>query len=208
MGCRLSLKESSVSIFRTSLLTQNVFFSESPVCIQACTRDGLHSMASFRCNGFDAMDYNELTTCDIRLSQVFRSAVSKRSPPSIFRSSIKKCRIKNAESKKPMLTTRARGPQESVKGKEGGSGTVWSALWEVGAVHRFGKRGAPAPRSSPGSSCTPRPAVIGTSRPTNSAFRRMLLAICPSCLPADLSYCVMGYSSTHSSIHSCKYLIN
>ena len=55
---------------------------------------------------------------------------------------------------------------------------MWSDLWEVGAVHRFGKRGAPAPRSSPGSSCTPRPAVIGTSRPTNSAFRRMLLAIC------------------------------
>ena len=114
----------------------------------------------------------------------------------------RKCRIKNAESQKAMLTTRARGPQESVKGKEGGSGTVWSDLWEVGAVHRFGKRGAPR------SSCTPRPAVIGTSRPTNSAFRRMLLAICPSCSLADLSYCVMGYSSTHSSIHSCKYLIN
>ena len=174
----------------------------------ACTRDGLHSMASFRCNGLDAMDYNELTTCDIRLSQVFRSAVSKRSPPSIFRSS-----IKNAESKMPNHKRRCSPPelgdlQESVKGKEGGSGTVWSDLWEVGAVHRFGKRGAPAPRSSPGSSCTPRPAVIGTSRPTNSAFRRMLLAICPSCSLADLSYCVMGYSSTHSSIHSCKYLIN
>ena len=79
MGCRLSLKESSVSIFRTSLLMQNVFFSESPVCIQACTRWPAFAMASFRCNGFDAMDYNELTTCDIRLSQVFRSAVSKRS---------------------------------------------------------------------------------------------------------------------------------
>ena len=196
--------------------------SVSLQCASWPALDGLHSrwpafaMASFRCNGFDAMDYNELTSCDIRLSQVFRSAVSKRSPPSIFRSSIKnaeskmpnhQCRIKSSSSM-PMLTTRARGPQESVKGKEGGSGTVWSDLWEVGAVHRFGKRGAPAPRSSPGSSCTPRPAVIGTSRPTNSAFRRMLLAICPSCSLADLSYCVMGYSSTHSSIHSCKYLIN
>ena len=64
MGCRLSLKESSVSIFRTSLLIQNVFFNESPVCIQACTRwpalDGQHSMASFRCNVLDAMYYNEL----------------------------------------------------------------------------------------------------------------------------------------------------
>ena len=76
MGCRLSLKESSVSIFRTSLLTQNVFFSESPVCIQACIRDGLHSMASFRCNVFDAMDYNELPVIS-----AFRRILVQRSPP-------------------------------------------------------------------------------------------------------------------------------
>ena len=56
MGCRLSLKESSVSIFRTSLLTQNVFFSESPVCIQACTRWPAFAMASTRWPPFDAMD--------------------------------------------------------------------------------------------------------------------------------------------------------
>ena len=109
MGCRLSLKESSVSIFRTSLLTQNVFFSESPVCIQACTRWPAFAMASFRCNGLDAMDYNELTTCDIRLSLDPRTALP-----------------------------------------------------------------------SPGSDFGGRDEVIGMSRPTNSAFRRMHRCFSPS----------------------------